>query len=149
MSELAIGGIMAVLIGLTLAVIVGWGKFVQWRESVKGHTTTVMSRAGEGSLQHAPSAVTADARQTPDRRMIPKPTPEEMLDVFRVLRAAGVDREKLRPSWKAAGLPLDNNLWTQAAPLPPEEPQTITPIAGRPTDAKFHDPELSYQPPPR
>lgn len=103
--------------------------------------------AGE-TFVSAPSAVQTDDKQIADRPMMPVPTREEIFDIFRVLRAAGVNREMLRGPWNAAGLKLDNNLWTQAAP-PPEEPISITPIAGRPTNAEFRDPELTYQPPPR
>lgn len=109
----------------------------------------VMSRAQDRPSEIAPSSLQTDGRQTADRPMMPVPTAEEMLDIFRVLRTAGVKRDALQGVWRAAGLKLDNNLWSKAAPPPPEEPTTVTPIAGRSTSAQFHDPELNYQPPPR
>lgn len=87
--------------------------------------------------------------QTTSERDISK---EKMLDIFKVLRAAGVKREHLAKPWRAAGLPLDTNLWLDAAPAPqppPAEPEYMTPIAGRPTKAQFEydEPELNYQAP--
>jgi hypothetical protein len=104
----------------------------------------VMSYSPINAPADPPSSLQTDDRRTPDRPMIAKPTPEEMLDIFKVLRAAGVKREALAGPWRAAGLPLDTNLWSKAMP---EEPPTLTPIAQRPTPAKFHDdPELEYEP---
>lgn len=109
----------------------------------------VMSRSVDATSENAPSSLQTDSRQTADRPMMRVPTPDEMLDIFRVLRAAGIKREVLRGPWRAAGLPLDNNLWTQAAPHAPDESLTLTPIAQRPTNAEFRDPEFAYEPPPR
>lgn len=107
----------------------------------------IMSRLPISDASSSAAAVRQTPLQTPDRRTIPVPTPTEMLDIFKVLRAAGVNREALRGPWRAAGLPLDNNLWTAAAP--PEDTHT-TPIAGRRTSAQFEqDPELRYEAPPR
>lgn len=149
MSELAIGVIMTIIIGAALAIIVGWGKFVEWRERVKSNGPVVMSRASSPAPQHTASALETDVRQTPDKPMMAVPTPEQMLDIFKVMRAAGIKRETIGAVWRAAGLPLNNNVWSKAEPLPPE-PLTVTPIAGRPTSAQFaDDPELVYHPPPR
>lgn len=109
----------------------------------------VMSRSGDAAPEKVPPSLQTDDRQTTDRPMMPVPTPNEMLDIFRVLRAAGVKREALQGAWRAAGLKLDNNLWRDAAPTP-AEPVTVTPIAHRPTNAQFQsDPEFAYEPPPR
>lgn len=152
-------GIGLAIFALVIA-LVGLIKLLAWVDRVheqglsslltvkhyESNTGDVMLRASNEAKKDDALLLQTDARQTPDRPMIPVPTPEEMLDIFRVLRSAGVKREELRVVWKAARLPLDNNLWSQAAP---PEPQTVTPIAGRPTNAQFHDPELSYQPPPK
>jgi len=108
----------------------------------------VMSR---DPISDAPSTVSAAMRQTgtqtPDRRMIPAPTREQMLDIFKVLRAANIKRETIAGPWRAAGLPLDTNLWSAAAP---DDDTHITPIAGRRTSAQFEsDPDYPYVAPPR
>lgn len=109
----------------------------------------VMSRESVAPPQIALSSLETDDRKAPDRPTMPVPTRDQMLDIFRVLRASGVGREALRPAWKAAGLLLDNNLWAEAKPADPE-PVSVTPIAGRPTPATFaeQDPDLAYVPPP-
>lgn len=113
----------------------------------EGDAPAVMSRGAPDAARFSSSALETDTRQTTDRPMMPVPTPEQMLDIFRVLRAAGIKREALSEPWRAAGLPLNNNIWSKAEP-PPPEPVNVTPIAGRPTNAKFHqdDPELEYKP---
>lgn len=106
--------------------------------------TDLMSRAQVDTPPRAPSSLQTDGAQTPDRPMMPVPSQEKMLDIFRALRAAGIKREAVSIPWRAAGLPFDNNLWAKAAP---DDEMSVTPIAGRPTPAKFHDdPELEYQP---
>jgi hypothetical protein len=144
-------------------VIVGWLWFFvvrpileDWGVVTKPETvndyeedaSVVMSRAQQSAPEHPASSLQTDARQTPDRPMIAKPTPEQMLDIFKVLRIYGVKREAIAKAWRAAGLPLDTNLWTDAAPPAPDDPPTLTPIARRPTSAKFHEdePELQYRP---
>lgn len=141
--------IMFLVVGLVslglLSMVVGWAVRV-W-DRIVNRSQIVMSRSEGDDPETAPSSLQTDSRQTADRPMIPVPTPEKTLDIFRVLRAAGIKRETISAPWRAAGLPFDNNLWTQAAP--PEKPVSMTPIAGRPTSAEFHDPDLIYQPPPR
>lgn len=107
----------------------------------------VMSRSPADDGTYGASPLQTDRRQTTDRPTMLVPTRAEMLDIFKVLRARGVKRDELRGPWRAAGLPLDNNLWTEATP--PDDDTHITPIAGRPTRAQFEaDPELAYQSPP-
>lgn len=112
--------------------------------------TNVMSRSDDNDMRLSPSVSQTDEVQTSDRPMMPKPTPDKMLDIFKVLRAAGIDRDELRGPWRAAGLPLDNNLWAKAKPAAPEDDDVlITPYAGRRTKASFYpdEPELEYKPP--
>lgn len=73
-----------------------------------------------------------------------------MLDIFKTLRKYEMPREEARAMLRLLALPLDNNLWKDAAPPPPEAPPERAPISGRPLPAgvKFHpdDPELEYRP---
>lgn len=81
--------------------------------------------------------------------MMPTPTTTQILDSCRVLRQAGLTRDQARAALKALGLPLDNNLWSQAAPI--DDGQVIvTPFAGRVTRREYYpdDPGLVYQEPP-
>lgn len=129
-------------------ILEDWGVLSK-AESVNSYENSdpvIMSRSQESAAEYPASSLQTDGRRTPDRPMMPVPTSDEMLDIFKVLRAAGVKRDALSGAWRAAGLKMDNNLWSQAAP-PPQEPAAVTPIAGRPTSAKFHDdPELEYRP---
>jgi hypothetical protein len=108
----------------------------------------VMSRSQNTNDGFAASALQTDDRQTTDRRTMPVPTRDQMLDIFKVVRAAGIKRDQLAGAWRAAGLPLDNNVWADAAPA--EQPaQHFTPIVGRPTNAVFEsDPDFPYVQPP-
>lgn len=93
-----------------------------------------------------------DSVQTDRQPQTSVPPREVMLDMYRLLRAHGVSREKARPVLKAAGFPLDNNLWAQAAATEaaPEDDLPLTPITRRPYDPRLYhkdDPALQYQPP--
>lgn len=119
--------------------------------------TAVMSRSENESAPSARPSLGTDGVQASDGRTIPIPTPEQMLDIFKVLREAGVKRDRLAPAWRAAGLPLSNDVWRDAAPpeppakaAPDEDDDTmITPFAGRRTKASYYpdDPALEYQAP--
>lgn len=104
----------------------------------------VMSRPAIPDHPVAPLSIQTDEKQIPDRPTISEPSRNEMLDIFRLMRRYGIPREEARPILKAAGLKLDNNLWTAAAP--PEDEYT-TPIAGRSTKAVF-DADYPYEPVP-
>lgn len=119
-------------------ILESWGTY-----PVVNSSPVVMSRAEDDTIENPPLSL----RQTDPQTDRPPITREIMLDVYKLLREHNVSRERARPILKAAGIPLDNNLWTQAAP--PPEPISVTPIAGRPTNAEFRDPELTYHPPPR
>lgn len=139
--------------GLVTILIVGWLWFYIARpiledfgiirvNSSEEDAPDVMSRSNETPPQNIPSSLQTDNRQTADRPAAPPISRDVMLDTYRLLRKYGIPREEARPILKAAGLPLDNNLWTEAAPV------HVTPIAGRATRAAFDtDPELVYQPP--
>lgn len=107
----------------------------------------IMSRSEETHAPSMPSSLQTDGRQTADRQPAAQPSRDVMLDTYKRLRKLNMSRDEARTMLKALGLPLDNNLWTQAAPAE-DEIIRVTPIAGRPTKAQFEtDPELMYQPP--
>ena len=110
----------------------------------------VTSSGREQQNAFAPSAAQTDSPPASDRQPAPAITREQMLDAAKVLRAAGLSREGGRAVFAALGLPLDNNLWAQAAPPEPAE-DYATPIAGRPTRREFYqdEPALAYTPPPQ
>lgn len=110
----------------------------------------VMSRseydaAGSGLSSHRQTEL-----QTDRQPQTAQPSRAELLTLYKTMRAAGIPRETARPALKAVGVPLDNNLWVEAAP--PEKPAEqgpvhLTPIVGRPTSAKFEtDPDYPFEP---
>lgn len=103
----------------------------------------VMSRSEDSASHEAPSSHRQTVEQTDRPAVAAEPSREIMLDMFRLMREYGIPRERARPILKAAGLKLDNNLWTEAAP----EEEYTTPIANRPTKAVF-DPDYPYEPVP-
>lgn len=126
-------------------ILEGWGLIVV--NGSEEERPVVMSPAPPAIVAEVPSSLQTDGPQTPDRPTMAVPNQDKILDIFRVMRAAGLKRDAVSVPWRAAGLPFDNNLWAKAAP---EEEMQVTPIAGRPTPAKFeHDPALAYEPPPR
>jgi hypothetical protein len=107
----------------------------------------VMSHARNNAPESSPLSLRTDSGRASDGQFPRQMKSEELLTVYALMRKYNIPREEARAALKAAGLPLGNDVWTQAAPPAPEEPQTITPIAGRPTNAQFHDdPELVYHP---
>lgn len=146
--------IMFILVGAAVFAAVGGAAF--WLLDRRSSSVSdepapiVMSRSEMDAAPSPRPSLQTDGPQTPDRPMMERPTPAQMLDIFRVLRAAGVKREALAPAWRAAGLPLDTNVWALAAP-PPSITPAITPIAGRPYDPRAYadDPALAYEEPPR
>ena len=104
----------------------------------------VMSRSEENTPPSMPLSPQTDSRQTADKPAPVVPGRAELLTLFKALRAAGIKRDDIRPALKGVGLPLDNNLWADAAP--PED-EHRTPIVGRPTSARFEtDADYPYQP---
>lgn len=142
-------GDMVVLIIVLGALAIGLlSMFVGWVvKTYDRFRSSIMSRNPSPPAPIAPSSLQTDRPQTADRPMMPVPTQDKILDIFRAMRAAGMKREAVSGAWRAAGLPFDNNLWAKAAPAD-DERLTPTPIAGRPTKASFYqdDPELAYQP---
>lgn len=105
-------------------------------------TPRVMSRSPESPPVFLPSALETDSRQTADKPALAMPSRDVMLNTFKLLRKYNIPREEARIVVKSLGLPLDNNLWTEAAP---PDPSYVTPIVGRQTAAQF-DPDYPYRP---
>ena len=104
----------------------------------------VMAREDETQPVYLPSALQTDNRQTTDKPAPAVPSRDVMLNSHKLLRKYGIPREEARLMYKSLGLPLDNNLWADAAP--PED-EHRTPIVGRPTSARFEtDADYPYQP---
>lgn len=148
MRELLLFGVMFVAVLAVLGTIVGWGKFVEWRASVKSSQeegVSIMSRDEEVPIENAARSLQTRPDQAQDQTEDPRARRQRLLYIYGILRKHNVSRNDARLLLNALGAPLDNNLWAQAVP---SEPPTVTPIAGRPTSAKFHedDPELKYQP---
>lgn len=118
----------------------------RWSDAGPAPTPTVMSRSGAIDGPSEASAPQTDAPQTPDRPTI---TRAQILDACKAMRVAGVTREQARGVLRALGLPLDNNVWSEAAPpvTPTADEVIVTPFAGRRTMARHYAPALEYQPP--
>lgn len=110
----------------------------------------VMSRSEDSAALSRPLSPQTDSGQTDRPPLQTQPGRAELLTLYKTLREAGISREKVRPVLKAVGIPLDNNLWADAAPAEPDATAAsyVTPIVGRATSARFEtDPEFPYQAP--
>jgi hypothetical protein len=110
----------------------------------------VMSRPADSDTPSSSSSLETDNRQTAQTPMIPLPSRAVMLDTFRLLRNYGIPREEARPIIKALGLPLDNNLWTEAMPRNdalPDPPRVlqVRDNGSAPRAIPF-DPDYPYRP---
>lgn len=104
----------------------------------------VMSRHDEGAGPYFPQSLQTDGAQTPDQTEIAALRRAKLFDTYRTLRELGMSRDAARAFLKPWNIPVDNNLWADAAP--PED-EHRTPIVGRPTNAKFEtDADYPYQP---
>lgn len=103
----------------------------------------VMSRSAENDTPSRPSSLQTDSAQTPDQTELAAVRRAKLLDTYRPLRKLGMSREDARALLKPWGIPVDNNLWADAAP--PED-EHITPIVGRLTSARFEtDADYPYR----
>lgn len=143
-------------------VVFSWNDLTEWLadrqmddgvvNDIEYAIPVVMSRQQENASVVPLSGLrqtTLQTDNTSDRQPTARFSRNEILDICRLLREYGVPREKARQVLKSI-MPIDNNLWVEAAsPLSPE-PEYTTPIAQRPTRAQFEtDPELIYQQPPQ
>jgi hypothetical protein len=123
-----------------------WRAILHWRASTVNTSgdgdPRVMSRSADTTAPSMPSSLETRPVQTPDQTIDPAVRRAKLLDTYRPLRKLGMSRDDARQLLHTWGIPLDNNLWAEAAP--PPDPY-ITPIAGRATGARF-DPDFPYQP---
>lgn len=151
--------IAALVLGLGSMLL---GRVVSWWEARGVNTSPgvapiIMSRS-EGSVPpSAPSSLETDGRRTETTAPGPKFTEDQLLTLYAGLRAHGMVRDKASQLLKASGIPMNNNLWTRAAPPPApgapveDDDSVLTPIAGRRTRASYYpeEPDLEFNPPPR
>lgn len=106
----------------------------------------LMSRSeGDAPASAAPRLQT-DGAQTDRPPLLAKPDRAKLLTLYQLMRAAGIGRDPAGAALRGVGLPLDNNLWADAAPA--DDAAHVTPIVGRRTSAVFEsDPELRYEAP--
>jgi hypothetical protein len=129
-----------------------WGRPVwAWLSTVFAPPPAeVTSSAPRESPAPRPSDLQTDQTDGADN---PTPAPAlrpATLDTCKSLRAHGYSREDARRFLRGVDRTLDNNVWAQAAPAaPPPDDTILTPIAGRPTRARYYDdPALEYTAPP-
>ncbi len=150
--------LFAGLVGIT---IVGWLWFYIARPLLEDFGVITVSDYGEDDgalMSRAEDSAPASPRPSletgnqTDRQteIAPRIKAEELLTVFKLMRAAGIGREDAAAAFKAAGLPFNNNVWRDAEPpARAVEDEFVTPYAGRRTKASYYpeQPELEYQAP--
>lgn len=110
-------------------------------------TPVVMSRSDEGAGPYFPPSLQTDGVQTPDQTEIAALRRAKLFDTYRTLRELGMSRDAARAFLKPWNIPVDNNLWAEAAPSADDAPH-VTPIVGRATSARFEtDADYPYQAP--
>lgn len=111
-------------------------------------STSEITSSPRPSEPSAPAVQRTDTPPSPPAPAIFAPTYAQTFDGCKLMRGYGLTREQAREVVKAFGGAFPNDLWTQVAP-PPTEGQTVTPIAGRTTKARFEydDPALNYAEP--
>jgi hypothetical protein len=105
----------------------------------------VMSRSDNTPAQSPRPSLETGNQTDGQTDMQPRIRAEQLLTVYKLMRAAGIGREDAAAAFKAAGLPFNNNVWRDAEP----KSEHVTPIVGRPTSARFDitDPDYPYQAP--
>lgn len=102
-----------------------------------------------------PSSLETDRRTDGQTAQTSARRAEQLLTLYRTMRAAGIGREDARKALKEAGLPLNNDVWRKAAPPPKvaqpsnDDDMMVTPYAGRRTRASYYpdEPDLEFQSP--
>lgn len=122
-------------------------------EGVKDYEPTpasIMSHPESATPSFVSSSLRTDDGRTETTAPQPRFTEDQLLTLYTLMRAHGVTRDKATPVLKAAGIPMNNNVWTKAAPpASTDDGEYRTPIAGRPTAAVFETGDLAYEPPPK
>lgn len=112
-----------------------------------------MSSSVDDAPPSAASSLETDRRADRQTAQVARPSAEQLLTLYKLMRAAGIGREDAQAAFKEAGLPLNNNVWSKAAPqlksVQPSEDDDVlvTPFAGRRTRASYYsdEPELEYK----
>lgn len=119
----------------------------------------VMSRSAGDAAPSGPSVSQTDGPDGQTDGADGPPSAAKLLPLYRLLRQeGGATREAARAALAAAALPLDNNVWTQAAPPEPAArarqivvqqrgQATAIPALPRRQGPWYDDPRLEYQPP--
>lgn len=100
-----------------------------------------------------PSSLETDGQTDRRAPQTTAPRAEQLLTLYRLMRAAGISRDEAQAALKEAGLPLNNNVWKLAAPRVPapsdDDDVLVTPYAGRRTRASYYpdEPELEFKSP--
>lgn len=119
-------------------------------------TEITSSDDGDAPLS-ALSVSQTDSRQTDRQTQVQGPSRDKLLTFYAMLREAGISREHARPVLKGVWLPLDNNLWAEAAPPEPQsepDPPRVLRVRDNGTEERvipFYEtePGLRYEAPPR
>lgn len=149
---------LIVLVAAGTMVMVLFKVAVWWGSRVNDYADADaddMSSADAAMPPSRLSSLETDRRADRQTEQPARVSAEQLLTLYQLMRAAGIGREDARAAFKAAGLPLNNDVWSKAAP-PPKVPQPtddddtmITPYAGRRTRASYYpeEPELEYRSP--
>jgi hypothetical protein len=177
MDTFGLSDLYTILIGTVAAGVVFVGAPVLWRRLreiidlnprrpmyhiVKGSQAerppapaVVMSRSALEPAVDGPSSHRQTADQTRQTAQTPPaPTKEQKLTLYKTMREQGISREKARPILAAMGMPLDNNLWAEAAPAestassPPEPRILMVRDNGNEPRPVVFDPDFPYSAPP-
>lgn len=141
--------IMAVAGGIVAASSAEGAARRAYRRSV--YAAEIMSSATPAPAPSEPSVSQTDGVQTPDQTADPAARRQKMINTYRPLRAAGMTRDAARAMLAIWSIPLDNNLWTLAAPPdapsePPEQRVIMMRDNGLPARPVPVDPDFPYQP---
>ncbi len=130
-----------------------WSALLNWRpipvKRLPDSAPVVMSRSVESAPPSMPSSVQTDGVQTPDQTDDPAARRKKLFDTYKPLRKLGMKRDEASVFLHGLGLPLDNNVWAEVgSALEAEANMHVTPIVGRPTNAKFEvtDPDYPFEP---
>lgn len=87
----------------------------------------VMSRSTSSAAPSGPSVSETDGQTAETDRADDALRAKKLLPLYALLRRADIPREVARAALEASGLPLNNNVWTAAAPADPagEPPRAI------------------------
>lgn len=146
---------LCTILMVLLKVAVWWGERHSAVSRYADDDADTMSTSSTHTPPSLPLSLETDRRADRQTVQVVKPNAEQLLTLYKLMRAHGIGRDDAQAALKEAGLPLNNNVWSKAAPPPkvvqPNEDDDVlvTPYAGRRTRASYYpdDPDLAYQPP--